>query len=181
GDGVRLLVFREESEREILVELARRDDPSRRDARDHRSAIRLGVRAAEVDADLAPYFETEAGRGLLVLSVEDGGAADRAGIRSGDLLLRLQEVPLSRIETLRAMLRTIDPQSRWRIEASRRGERVLFEGIGEDLRAAGRSAWGRRNRTVPSPAPLRALEREIDRLERRVDRLERELRRLRRR
>jgi membrane-associated protease RseP (regulator of RpoE activity) len=55
---------------------------------DNRRAM-LGVRTAELNQDLAQYFDADAGEGVLILSVEEGSPADDAGLRGGDVILEI--------------------------------------------------------------------------------------------
>lgn len=50
---------------------------------------RLGVRIESLNPDLASYFGSRDARGALVLDVTDGSAADKAGIRAGDVITRV--------------------------------------------------------------------------------------------
>ena len=50
---------------------------------------RLGVRIESLNPDLASYFGSRDAKGALVLDVTDGSPADKAGIRAGDVITRL--------------------------------------------------------------------------------------------
>jgi len=50
---------------------------------------RLGLTFQEVSGQLARYFKLPGEEGLLVTSVEEGGPAQKAGIRAGDAILRV--------------------------------------------------------------------------------------------
>jgi len=47
---------------------------------------RLGVRTQKMNSDLGSYFGGTNGRGALVVEVIEGSAADRAGLRAGDVI-----------------------------------------------------------------------------------------------
>jgi serine protease Do len=47
---------------------------------------RLGVGLQEMDSDLAGYFEVTEGEGVLVTDVEKGNVAEKAGLKSGDVI-----------------------------------------------------------------------------------------------
>ncbi|HEX5848099.1 MAG TPA: trypsin-like peptidase domain-containing protein, partial [Rubrobacter sp.] len=60
---------------------------------------RLGIRVLPVE--VPPSLRGEAGlTGLVIAAVEDGGAADRAGLLVGDVLLSIEGEPLDGAETL---------------------------------------------------------------------------------
>ena len=50
---------------------------------------RLGVRYQDIEGQLARYFGVEGERGVLVTDVDDEGAAGRAGVKAGDVILKL--------------------------------------------------------------------------------------------
>jgi serine protease Do len=66
-------------------------------AAERRPRLGVGVMPVELPASL----HQEAGRGgLVIAAVEDGGAADRAGLLIGDVLLAIADEPLDGAETL---------------------------------------------------------------------------------
>jgi serine protease Do len=54
-----------------------------------RSRAFLGVNLLEPDADLAAYFAVPAGEGVLITAVEKGTPAEKAGIKSGDVIVQM--------------------------------------------------------------------------------------------
>jgi serine protease Do len=56
---------------------------------------RLGVYIQEVSPELAPSFGLDKPRGALVAQVEPGSAADRAGLKPGDVVLKVDGKDLS--------------------------------------------------------------------------------------
>ena len=68
----------------------------------------LGIEAEPVDGQLAQYFGVKSG--VLVRAVEKGSAADKAGLRAGDVLTAVSQKPVSNphelISTLRIQRRT---------------------------------------------------------------------------
>lgn len=53
---------------------------------------RLGIRVQPMTPELRRYFEAPRDRGVLVSRVEPGSPADRAGVRVGDVIVRLGDV-----------------------------------------------------------------------------------------
>ncbi len=49
----------------------------------------LGVGLQELNDDLAEYFDVKAGEGALVLTVEEDSPAQKAGVKSGDVIVKL--------------------------------------------------------------------------------------------
>lgn len=61
------------------------------------------------------------GRGVRVLSVEGGSGAEVAGVRAGDVVLRVGERRVSGYEELRATLADLDPGAKTKLRVSRKG------------------------------------------------------------
>ena len=52
---------------------------------------RLGVRVETLNPDLGGYFDVPNGKGVLVLEVLKGTPAERAGIKAGDVITRVDD------------------------------------------------------------------------------------------
>jgi serine protease Do len=70
---------------------------------------RIGVRVQDVTARLAEAFGLDRPRGALVSAVEEGGAAEKAGIRAGDVILRVSERDIERSGELAAVVTRLRP------------------------------------------------------------------------
>jgi len=69
---------------------------------------RLGVRVESLNPDLASYFGSREAKGVLVLDVTDESAADRAGIRPGDVITKVEsDATTERIDDADDLIRTI--------------------------------------------------------------------------
>jgi S1-C subfamily serine protease len=66
---------------------------------------RIGVETEELSGQLADYFGLTGNEGLLVRSVESGGAAEKAGIKAGDVITKVNGVKVTTASGLRAALR----------------------------------------------------------------------------
>lgn len=73
---------------------------------------RLGVAAQDVNQPLAESFGLDAPRGALVAQVEPGSPADKAGLRSGDVILRVGKDPVERIADLPLLVGQATPGER---------------------------------------------------------------------
>ena len=54
-----------------------------------RSTAYLGVNLMELNSDLAAYFAVPAGEGVLISAVEKGTPAEKAGLKSGDVIVQM--------------------------------------------------------------------------------------------
>jgi serine protease Do len=65
----------------------------------------LGVQVDSLGRQLAEFFGVKAGEGLLVRSVEKGGAAEKAGIKAGDVIIRAENEKIADSSDLRRVVR----------------------------------------------------------------------------
>ncbi len=86
----------------------------------------LGVRIQPVSEDLADSLGVARNRGEFVQSVEPGGAAARAGLQAGDVVLRVAGKEVSPEQTLSYIVANIPPGSRIPLEIIRDGKRVTL-------------------------------------------------------
>lgn len=84
----------------------------------------LGVMIQEVTRDLAESFGMERARGALVSRVLPGSPADRAGLRTGDVIVEYNDRPVRRSGALPPMVGRTDIGSRARLGIIRDGERI---------------------------------------------------------
>ena len=83
----------------------------------------LGISIEPVSGDLADSLGIAKNRGELVQLVEQGQPADRAGIRAGDIVLSVDNKPVTRDQTLSFIVANIPPGTRVPIELIRDGQR----------------------------------------------------------
>jgi serine protease Do len=105
----------------------------------HVTRGKLGVVIQNVDQGLADSFGLPQPEGALVSSVEKGGAAERAGIEPGDVILKLNGQPVTQSNELPAVIAGLAPGTSvklevWRQHATREVSVKLVEM--EDKRTA---------------------------------------------
>src|SRR5919108_813463 len=96
----------------------------------------LGVRAQEIDSEIADTFNLEVDHGLLIASVEDGSAAEKAGLRGGtqqvvldgtnwtlggDIIVAADGKELRTVDQLRELIEEKDPGVEMKLEIRRDG------------------------------------------------------------
>ena len=85
---------------------------------------KLGVTVQEVNQGFADSFKLESPEGALVSNVERGGAADKAGIKSGDVIRKLNGQPIVASGDLPAMLSLAKPGDKVTMDVWRDGKIV---------------------------------------------------------
>jgi serine protease Do len=92
----------------------------------------LGVAIQDMDQDLARSFGLGKPEGALVSSVTQGGPAERAGVETGDVILRYGGTPVKRSGDLPPLVGSTARGSEVDIEVLRKGKkRILEVEIGE--------------------------------------------------
>ncbi|MGK2946256.1 MAG: serine endoprotease DegQ [Candidatus Malihini olakiniferum] len=82
----------------------------------------LGIKGSEMTADMAKAFKMEAQRGAFVSEVLPKSAADKAGIKAGDVLASLEGKTINSFVDLRAKIATTTPGKTVKIGLLREGK-----------------------------------------------------------
>jgi serine protease Do len=115
---------------------------------------RIGVNVEDVDRDWVEVMRLKGRDGALISGVIEGGAAARAGMQPGDVVIAYGSRPVRRSEDLVAMVTGTTPGTSVPVRIMRRGaEQTLNLTVDElDLDAENQLAGGDRPRT-PAPEP----------------------------
>jgi len=94
----------------------------------HRQSIArgtLGISGLDVpiDEDVQRALSLEQKRGVLLLDVAPGGAAARASLQSGDVILALGERTTDSVDALRQAVQELQGRSPWHVTFLREGRR----------------------------------------------------------
>ncbi len=110
---------------------------------------RIGVAIQEVTKELADSFGLARPQGALVASVEKGSPADRAGLETGDVILRFDGKTVNQSSDLPRMVGATRPGSRSQVQVWRKGGtkdmtltvgELLDDKLGSAPRKGGKSA-----------------------------------------
>ena len=82
----------------------------------------LGVDLQELDSDLSGYFQTKPGSGVLVTRVEPDSPAQRAGLKSGDVITELNGNKVSSAKDLTDALENVQENSSANVSVLRHGK-----------------------------------------------------------
>ena len=88
---------------------------------------KLGVAVQEVNQGFADSFKLDSPEGALVANVERGGAADKAGIKAGDVIRKLNGQPIIASGDLPAMLSLARPGDKVALDVWRDGKIVRID------------------------------------------------------
>jgi serine protease Do len=92
----------------------------------HVSHARLGVAIQEVNQALADSFHLARPEGALVSNVDAGGPADKAGLQSGDVILKVNGQAIVASSDLPALIGSIAPGDKLDMEVWRQGKSERF-------------------------------------------------------
>jgi serine protease Do len=129
------------------------DVQSQLQAKGRVSRGRIGVVIQEVSRDLATSFNLDRPRGALVVSVEKGSPAEKAGIEASDIITRFDGKQVESQSDLPRIVGSTRPGSKSELEVWRKGTlRTLSITVGElqDERIAARDSGPR----SAKPSPL---------------------------
>ena len=87
------------------------------------SHARLGVAIQEVNQTFADSFKLDKPEGALVSSVDSGGPADKAGLKSGDVIRKVNGQPIVTSSDLPALIGSATPGEKVSLEIWRQGKR----------------------------------------------------------
>jgi serine protease Do len=82
-------------------------------------------------------LQQTSGSVVQVTSVTRGGAAERAGIRTGDIILSADGVSISTFDELRAVLDELSPGDEIEVRVRRGNEELTFTAILDEYRPSG--------------------------------------------
>jgi Do/DeqQ family serine protease len=88
---------------------------------------KIGVIIQPLTADLAEHFGVN--EGALVANVQPGGPADKAGIRSGDIIVEVNSKKISDISDLQNQIMKNPPGTKLKIKVIRDGKELTFDVI----------------------------------------------------
>ncbi|HYW95783.1 MAG TPA: Do family serine endopeptidase [Bacteroidales bacterium] len=87
----------------------------------------LGVTIQDVTQDLANQNNLSSTDGVYVNSVSDDGSAREAGIKKGDIILAVNNVPTHNVSELQEQISRFRPNDKVKVTISRNGKEKLFD------------------------------------------------------
>lgn len=150
---VKVKILRDGEERELEVTLEARKTVSSPRAfaynwsGDGRNIIafgrpRLGVQVQELNKDLAPYFKVEEKGGVLILDVTKESPAEKAGLKAGDVITKIDGEKITDADDLINSLRDYEEGDEAAIEYVRQGKTATLQVALESSDEHGFHFWG---------------------------------------
>lgn len=87
----------------------------------------LGIKGMEMSADIAKAFRLNVQRGAFVSEVLPNSGSAKAGVKSGDIIVSLNDKPLSSFAELRSRIATTEPGAKVKLGLIREGKPLTVE------------------------------------------------------
>jgi len=87
----------------------------------------LGVIIQPMTPELARQFGVTSGEGVLIADLVDGGPADKAGLKSGDIIVQVAGKPVTDVRQLQRLVAAERPEKRVPVKVRRQGKDVTLE------------------------------------------------------
>ena len=86
----------------------------------------LGVHIQNISDQLAEYFKIKDGKGVLVTDVEEDSPAEKAGLKAGDIITKINDEEVSTTSELSKAVRSYDPETTVAVSVLRDGKKKEF-------------------------------------------------------
>lgn len=83
---------------------------------------KLGLKLMELNTDLAGYFKVDAGAGVLVLEVMEDSPAEEAGIKAGDVVVKIAGEEVSDVDDFIEAVSDVDEEEEIEVGLVRKGK-----------------------------------------------------------
>lgn len=128
---VKVTLLRDDEEKQIVVEVGQYRSDDRYEWMRDGNVLRfysgrqvyLGVTLQNMNADLAEYFGVREGEGLLILDIQEDSPAEKAGLKTGDVIIALGDVVINDSEDIQDVLADFDEGDQITVEIIRHKQR----------------------------------------------------------
>jgi serine protease DegQ len=87
----------------------------------------IGVELQDVNREIAETFKLPKTEGSIVAAVQNGGPADRAGLKAGDVVVAVNETPSRNTAELLALVAALQPGQKAALQIIRNGRPQVYE------------------------------------------------------
>ncbi len=132
---VKIQIVREDAKKELTVTIGKnrlhknhvfRDGDDKSAFFSWHGGAYLGVTLQELNRDLAPYFGVDKNSGVLILSVEKDSPAEKANLKSGDIIVTVDDKQVSDPEEVREILSDFEKGDQVDLGVIRKGKQMQF-------------------------------------------------------
>ena len=88
----------------------------------------LGIEVQDITPELAESFRLKDSQGVIVAGVLRNGPADKAGLKPGDILKKLNEIEIDSTKRVMNVIAGIRPDSKITLDIVRQGKAMTLEG-----------------------------------------------------
>ncbi len=134
---------------------------------------RLGVQLQSMTPELREFMDAPEDRGVLVVRVREGSAAEKAGLRVGDVIVAIGGEPIHDTSDVVQEVVSAEENAQVEIEISREGKAQTVTAVLAGKPGEPRAPFSWFQRGMPPFGP--ELEKRLEELERRLEELERKL------
>lgn len=130
GSRAELVLIRDGKEKTVQVTIGKLEENDQAEAGTEQNEQNraLGLTVQEISPELAESLKLEERTGLLVSNVEANSAADDAGLKRGDIIMEVDQKPVSRLSELKEILQKKKKDDRVPLLV-KRGKRSRFTAI----------------------------------------------------
>ena len=89
----------------------------------------LGVQIQDLSEQLSDYFKVKDGNGVLVSEVVDDSPAKKAGLKAGDIIVKIDEEDIEDASDLTITIRGYEPETKVSVSVIRNGKKKKLEAI----------------------------------------------------
>ena len=114
----------------------------------------MGLGLMELNPQLGKYFEAPEGKGVLVESVKEGSAAEKAGFRAGDVILKIGDKNVEKIRDVHKQLSKYEEGDKANFEILRKGTRMTLSLQVEESEGFGGFGFMRGDLYAPEPPDI---------------------------
>jgi serine protease Do len=123
GDKTKITLLRGGKEMTLTATVAKREDQDQRAGVDQKESDALGLQVTELSAERAQQFGLDKDEsGVLVVDVENGSRADKAGIRVGDLVKGINRKKVEKLKDYEDLMNKADKKEPLHMLVLRRNE-----------------------------------------------------------
>jgi bifunctional DNase/RNase len=90
--------------------------------RAEQTQTRLGIQAQDLTAELASLLDSNQSTGVIVTEVIPAGAAMRAGIQRGDIIVKADDRKITSLDELESLVQSAKPRSQLKLDVLRKGK-----------------------------------------------------------